>query len=412
MNDFGLTRAPRSIVFGLGQRATLGRAASQLGRAAFVCTDARLSAEPAFVRMMDDLKSHGLAVRVYDRTVAELPLACIDEALRHASGFGADLVIGIGGGSCMDLAKVMALLITHGGHARDYYGEFKVPRPVTPIVAVPTTAGTGSEVTPVAVVGDPERVMKIGISSPHLIPHTAICDPELTLTCPPSLTAVSGADALTHAIESFTALARPATPTLAYDQVFVGKNALSDAYAIEAIRLISHALPTAVRNGGDAAARAAVMRGALMAGLAFGTSGTAAAHAIQYPVGALTHTPHGAGVAQLMPYVMAFNLPVCPAAMAEVARAMGVPANQSEDQLAHAAVNAVADLFGSIGIPRTLAALGLTADKIDWTAEQSLASQRLVKNNPRPLDTAALTTIISAAFRGDLAQPARRLCPA
>jgi len=404
MNGFGVTRAPRSIVFGVGQRAALGCAASQLGRAALVCTDRRLSAELIFAGMMDDLKSHGLAVRVYDRTVAELPLSCVDEALRQASGFGADLVLGIGGGSCMDLAKVVALLLAHGGRARDYYGEFKVPGPVTPIVAVPTTAGTGSEVTPVAVLGDPDRAMKVGISSPHLIPHTAICDPELTSTCPPSLTAVSGADALTHAIEAFTAIERPAGATLAYDHVFVGKNALSDAYALQAIRLISGSLPTAVRNGADEAARVAVMRGALLAGLAFGTAGTAAAHAIQYPVGALTHTPHGAGVAQLMPYVMAFNLPACPAAMADVARAMGVAAGQHDDQLAHAAVTAVAELFGSIDIPKTLAAIGLTADKIDWTAEQSLASQRLVRNNPRPLDTPALATIITAAFDGDLAR--------
>jgi alcohol dehydrogenase len=402
MNDFGLTRAPRAIVFGLGQRGALGRAAAQLGRAALVCTDARLGAEPVFAAMMDDLKSHGLAVRVYDRTVAELPLDCIDEALHAASGFGADLVIGVGGGSCMDLAKVVALLLTHGGHPRDYYGEFKVPGPVVPLIAVPTTAGTGSEATPVAVLGDPERAMKVGISSPHLIAHTAICDPELTLTCPPSLTAVSGADALTHAIEAFTAIARPPTATLAYEHVFVGKNALSDAYALRAIRLLARSLPTAVQNGADESARVAVMRGALLAGLAFGTAGTAAAHAIQYPVGALTHTPHGAGVAQLMPYVMAFNRPACPAAMAEVARAMGA-ADQGEEQLSHAAVSAVAELFKAIGIPTTLAALGLSADKIDWVAEQSLASQRLIKNNPRPLDVAALKMIVTTAFHGDLA---------
>ena len=408
MNDFGVTRSPRTVVFGMGQRGALGRAASQAGRAALVCTDQRLSAEPAFAAMMDNLKSNGVAVRVYDRTLAELPLSCVDEALRHASGFGADVVIGIGGGSCMDLAKVVALLLTHGGHPRDYYGEFKVPGQVTPIVAVPTTAGTGSEVTPVAVLGDPERAMKVGISSPYLIAHTAICDPELTLTCPPALTAVSGADALTHAIEAFTAIERPAAPTLAYEHVFVGKNALSDTYALQAIRLLSRFLPTAVRNGGDEAARVAVMRGALFAGLAFGTAGTAAAHAIQYPVGALTHTPHGAGVAQLMPYVMAFNRPTCPAAMAAIARAMDVAADQSEEELSRAAVTAVAELFASINIPKTLAAIGLTADQIDWTTEQSLASQRLIKNNPRPLDTSALKAIINAAFRGDLAESLSR----
>ncbi|MDO9411837.1 MAG: iron-containing alcohol dehydrogenase [Pseudolabrys sp.] len=404
MNDFGLTRAPRAIVFGLGQRKALGRIAAQTGKAALVCTDQRLSAEPVFAAMMDDLKAHGVAVRVYDRTLAELPLSCIDDAVNHASGFGADMVIGIGGGSCMDLAKVVALLLAHGGHPRDYYGEFKVPGPVLPILAVPTTAGTGSEVTPVAVLGDPERAMKVGISSPHLIAHTAICDPELTMTCPPSLTAVSGADALTHAIEAYTALVRPATPTLSTDHVFVGKNVLSDAYALQSIRLLARYLPDAVKDGSNAEARVAVMQGAMLAGLAFGTGGTAAAHAIQYPVGALTHTPHGAGVAQLMPYVMAFNRSSCPAAVADVARAMGVIGASGEEELSRAAVTAVADLFNTIGIPKTLAELGLPADKLDWTAEQSMASQRLVKNNPRALDQAAMKTIIDAAFVGDLAR--------
>ena len=403
MNTFGVTRAPRNILFGLGQRGALGRAASQIGRAALVCTDDRLGAEPAFAAMVDDLKACGLAVRVYDRTIAELPLNCVDEAMNRAFAFGADLVVGVGGGSCMDLAKTVALLLAHGGHPRDYYGEFKVPGPTLPVIAAPTTAGTGSEVTPVAVLSDPERTMKVGVSSPHLIPHTAICDPELTFTCPPSLTAVSGADALTHAIEAFTAIERQATPTLAYEHVFVGKNALSDAFALQAIRLLARALPAAVRNGGDEAARVDVARAALLAGLAFGAAGTAAAHAIQYPVGALTHTPHGAGVAQLMPYVMAFNRPACPAAMSEVAHAMGVAEDgRSEEQLSHEAIKAVAKLFRSIGIPTTLAALGLAADTIDWTAEQSLASQRLIKNNPRPLDAAALKKIIMAAFHGDL----------
>ena len=173
---------------------------------------------------------------------------------------------------------------------------------------------------------------------------------------------------------------------------------------MQAIRLLARFLPSAVKNGGDETARVAVMQSALLAGLAFGTAGTAAAHAIQYPVGALTHTPHGAGVAQLMPYVMAFNRSACPAAMAEIARAMGAVADQGEEELSRSAVTAVAELFASIGIPRTLAELGLKLDQLDWTAEQSLASQRLVKNNPRPLDQAAIKSIADAAFIGDLAR--------
>ncbi len=401
MTQFGVLRAPRSVVFGMGQRRALGRAARELGRKAFICTDARLGAEPVLREMVDDLTAHGLSVKVYDRTIAELPLACIDEALAAASGFGADLVIGVGGGSCMDVAKIVALILAHGGHAREYYGEHKVPGPTCPVIAVPTTAGTGSEVTPVAVLGDPEREMKVGISSPHLIPHTAICDPELTFSCPRQLTAVSGADALTHAIEAFTAIERPATPTLAYDHVFVGKNILSDAWALEAIRLITLSLRRAVEDGDDGAARSDVMRGALLAGLAFGSAGTAAAHAIQYPVGALTHTPHGAGVASLMPYVMQFNRQACPGAYAEIATAMGIPdRGEGVDARAQAAIDAVAELVGAIGIPKTLADLGFPADRIDWAAEQSLASQRLIKNNPRPLDVAALRTIVTAAHGG------------
>ncbi len=401
MSQFGVLRTPRNILFGKGQRGALGRVAKGLGRSAFVCTDARLSAEPVFAAMIDDLKDNGLAVRVYDRTIAELPISCLDESLAAASGFGADVVIGIGGGSCLDVAKATSLLLAHGGHIRDYYGEFKVPGPTLPVIAVPTTSGTGSEVTPVAVLGDPERTMKVGVASPHIIADTAICDPELTYTCPPQLTAISGADALTHAVEAFTALSRPATPSLAHEHVFIGKNVLSDQHALEAIRLIARSLRRAVEAGHDETARAEMMRGALLAGLAFGTAGTAAAHAIQYPVGALTHTPHGTGVALLLPYVMEFNRTACIPEFAAVAVAMGVErGSRTDDDLAHAAVAGVTRLFRGIGIPATLAELGLPADKIDWTAEQSMASQRLVKNNPKPLDVESMRRIITAAYRG------------
>ncbi len=144
----------------------------------------------------------------------------------------------------MDMAKVVAVLLTHGGDLRQYYGEFAVPGPVLPVIAVPTTAGTGSEVTPVAVVSDSERGAKVGIATPYLIPAAAICDPELTFTCPPALTACSGADALTHAVEAFTTLARPIDPMLTQNHVFVGKNVLSDQFARLAISNIWASLPS------------------------------------------------------------------------------------------------------------------------------------------------------------------------
>ncbi|HSV84486.1 MAG TPA: iron-containing alcohol dehydrogenase [Ramlibacter sp.] len=397
---FGLLRSPQSILFGPGQRHALGRVARAIGQRLLVCTDQRLAAEPAFDALLRDLRAAGVETSVYDGTQPELPLAGVLDCVQRSRAFRPQLVLGLGGGSCMDMAKLVSLLLAHEELTLDdCYGELRVPGPILPVIAMPTTSGTGSEVTPVAVVADDRRDLKVGVSSPHLIPQTAICDPELTLSCPPGLTAHAGADALTHAIEAFTAVRREATPGLALERVFVGKNALSDTHALAAITALARHLPAAVENGSDLAARAGVMLGALHAGLAFGTSGTAAAHAIQYPVGALTHTPHGVGVAVLMPYVMAFNRPACGAEFAQIARAMGV-AGDDEARLADAAIDAVAALLRRIGIPATLADLGLPAERVDWVAAQSLLAARLVTNNPRPLDEPALAAIIAAALGG------------
>jgi alcohol dehydrogenase class IV len=403
MANFGVLRPPQTILFGKGQRGALGVAAKSLGRRAIVCTDSRLSAERVFVAMMDDLKANGVTVQIYDRTVAELPLSCLDDCVKSATPFAPDVVIGIGGGSCMDLAKAAAIMLTHGGHIREYYGEFKVPGPIRPLVLLPTTSGTGSEVSPVAVLSDPGLAMKAGIASPHIVAHTAICDPELTYSCPASLTATSGCDALTHAVEAFTALRRPATPELSHQHVFVGKNVFSDHHALLAIERISRSLANACRQGDDEAAREDLMLGALSAGLAFSTAGTAAAHAIQYPVGAITHTAHGSGVALVLPYVMDFNRAACVADFAQIAVAMGAPrAGQSEERLSFEAIRRVASLLAEVGLPRTLAELGLPADKLEWVAEQAFTIQRLVKNNPMPVDVGKLGMIVKAAFAGIL----------
>jgi alcohol dehydrogenase class IV len=279
---FGTLRTPRNLVFGAGQRAALPTYVNMLGKRALIVTDERLAADHTFAAMVDGIRTLGVQAQVFPGTIAELPASCIAEDVAAGRSFGADVVIGLGGGSCIDAAKVIALLLTHGGKAADYYGEFKVPRPVLPLIAVPTTSGTGSEVTPVAVIADPERAVKVGIASPHLIPHTAICDPELTYTCPPSLTAISGADALTHALEAFTTAPRQVTPQIAHEHVFVGKNVLSDHYALFAISHITANLKAAYEDGTNTVARERLMLGATAAGLAFGTAGTAAAHAIQY----------------------------------------------------------------------------------------------------------------------------------
>jgi len=399
---FGALRLPRSILFGRGQRHAIGSATARIGKRALLCTDARQAAQPEFEAMLADLKAHGVETHVFDQTIPDLPIGSIDACVKEVGGFAPDVVIGVGGGSSMDMAKVVAVLLTHGGNLRDYYGEFAVPGPVIPLIAVPTTSGTGSEVTPVAVVSDEERGVKVGIASPHLVPQIAICDPELTATCPPGLTACSGADALTHAVEAYTTLARPIDAMLTEQHVFVGKNVLSDHFAKLAITNIFRFLERGYRDGGDMEAREGLMLAALAAGCAFGTAGTAAAHALQYPVGNLTHTAHGDGVATLLPFVMQFNRPSCADAFAELARAVGLPEGSSED-MSQAFIDAVADLLAKVKIPTSLAALGLRADQQDFVAENALNAARLVKNNPRPLDLAAMQSITRAAFSGERA---------
>jgi alcohol dehydrogenase len=402
--DFGAVRGPRNLVFGAGQRAALAGYAAALGKRALFVTDERMAGEAVFRQLCESTRDAGVVVSVFSGTVAELPADCLADGEAQGREFQADLIVGIGGGSCLDAAKIIALLLAHGGAVADYYGEFKVPGSVLPLICLPTTAGTGSEVTPVAVVSDKGRAVKVGIASPHLIPHTAICDPELTYGCPPGLTAVSGADALTHAIEAFTTAQRAPDAALVHQHVFVGKNMLSDFYALEAIRLISRSLARAVQDGGDKQARGDMMLGATLAGLAFGTAGTAAAHAVQYPVGALTHTAHGLGVAAMMPYVMEFNLPTATAPMGQIAVALGLEVDDlDQGQQAAAAIDGVAALFAEIGIPRDIRALGMTEDKLGWTAEQALGAARLIKNNPRPLDAQSMALLVKAAFLGDRA---------
>lgn len=401
---YSVQRSPRSVLFGPGQRAALPTIARSLGRRVLIVTDERLRTSPELAELLAGLEQSGVAAHVFSDVEPELPKRCIQDAAAAGSAFGADHVIAIGGGSCLDAAKLAALLMKHGGDLSDYYGEFKVPGPTLPVVAVPTTAGTGSEVTPVAVVADEERLMKVGISSPFLIPEVALCDPDLTMTCPPGLTALSGADALAHAIEAFTSAPREWSSHTAYEHVFVGKNFLSDRHALAAIELICNNLARAYRAGDDVEARTAVMQGAMSAAMAFGTAGTSLAHAIQYPVGALTHTAHGIGVAILLPFAMAYNrnhiLPQL-SAMADVL----APHLRGHTDVAKAdaMIDLVANLFTEVGIPRSLADIGVAESDVPQIAELALGTTRLVKNNPRELTSETMLDLVRAAYTGDRA---------
>ncbi len=400
---FGVLRLPRTIIFGTGQRACLPDYVAALGKKALLVTDQRMAADESFRQLEAGLRQAGVQTSVFAGVEPELPAGCLNEGVQAAAEAGADVIVAIGGGSCIDAAKVIALIAAHGGKISDYYGEFKVPGPILPLVALPTTAGTGSEMTPVAVVADPDRAVKVGIASPYLIPDTAICDPELTLTCPAALTAISGADALVHAIEAFTTARRPASARLSLEHVFVGKNALTDGFALAAIENIGRSLARVVEDGSDLAARSDVMLGALQAGMAFGTAGTSVCHAVQYPVGALTHTAHGLGVALMLPYALAFNRNHAFEDILAVGRALGFKAQGADEEAeVSACISGVAALFHKIGVPKTLAEMGVKSEDLPWIAEQAMGASRLIKNNPRPVDRAGMDQLIAAAFTGDL----------
>ena len=300
MTPYGVLRSPKEIMFGCGSIVALPKVVAQFGSRVLVCTDANVMRHPAVEAAIAELRAASSEVRVLDSIAPDLPLSAVQACL-DAADPRTDVVVGLGGGSCMDAAKLVALLLRHPRPLELYYGENAVPGSVVPIVAVPTTAGTGSEVTPVAVVGDPSRQLKVGVSSTHLIPAVAICDPELTLSCPPSVTAFSGIDALAHAVEALTARARPRAWESYPGEIFQGSTELTDDYARRAIRAIGSALERAYADGSDLTARTEMLYGSLCAGLAFGNAGTAGAHALQYPIGAATATPHGLGVGLLLP---------------------------------------------------------------------------------------------------------------
>jgi alcohol dehydrogenase len=394
-------RAPREVLFGLGVAGATGEFARRLADRVLVVTDPVIAAGEAAGRLLASLRSHGLEVDVFEGTVPELPLDAVLEAIRHAIAYAPRCVVGLGGGSSLDLAKLAALGLAHGDEVRSFYGEEQVPGPIAPLIAIPTTAGTGSEVTPVAVLTDPDAVLKVGISSRYLIPTYAVVDPVMTYGCPPSVTGHAGIDALAHAIEAFTAARRELPPDTT--AVFIGKNSLSDALALTAAAHIVPHLRAAQRD--EPEARAAVAYGSLCAGLAFGTAGTAVAHALQYPIGARTHTPHGLGTGLLLAYAMRFNKPARAAELAAVAGAMGLRREHDPDEAAaDAAIAAVAALAVAVGLPASLAEIGVAQEELAELARQALGVSRLIINNPREVGEEDLLEILRAAWRGELAR--------
>ena len=388
MTDFAVLRAPSQVLFGPGMAPAAGGIAAAHGRRVLVITDPVIAGTPGFATVFESLAD--LEVTVFTEAAVDVPSSAVDAAVSVGAAAEPDAIVAVGGGSVIDLAKVTALLLAHGVPLSDYYAVQSVPGPILPLIALPTTAGTGSEATPVAVITDPSTEMKIGVASPHLIPRHAICDPLLSIGAPPVVTAHSGIDALAHAVESFMAAREEPSPALVLGRPQVGKNLLSDALALTAASYIFRNLARAVEDGSDLEARTGMLYGALLAGIAFGNSGVGAAHALQFVVGAATHTSHGLGTGLLLPYVMEYNRPARPEGIAELSALAGGDA-----------VTEIHALGQRIGLPASLAEIGVERDQLRAMAEAAAGIKRLVDNSPRPLDADALEAILDAAWHGD-----------
>ena len=334
---------PTSVVFGEGCRMLAGQRARALGG-----TRALLVTDPGVwgAGLVDDivaaLEGAGLAMVLFDEVQPNPRVSSVVAARELALSEGCDVVVAVGGGSPIDTAKAAALLLTNGGEVADYDFTLDKPRPIehppTPLLAVPTTAGTGSEVTFWAVITDPRRHEKLGLGGPPLAPRVALVDSELTLSLPPQMTAFAGLDALTHAIEAFAAS---------------NAGPLSDLCALRAIALVAASLRRATADGGDRAARRDMILASLLAGAAFTNADVGAVHCIAEVVGGLYDLPHGLACALYLPAVTEFSAAHATARYAEVAAVLGIPAGNRTAEAAPAAlVSALATLTDELGVPR------------------------------------------------------------
>jgi alcohol dehydrogenase len=392
---WGFSTAGR-VFFGWGVLEELRSVGPELGKRVMVCTDKNIIKSGIAERVEALLKEGGAEVLVFPEGRPDINLDTIDASGQAARDFKPDVIVGVGGGSNMDLGKCTAILYRYGGPLTKYYGENAVPGPVVDVIGIPTTSGTGSEVSPVAVVTDPNRFMKVGIATRRIIPKWAIVDPSLTVSCPPHVTSHSGMDALSHAIESYCARIPEGRSPHA---IFVGKNPASDSLAKQAIGLIAQSLPTAVSDPANREGREGMALGSLLAGMAFSAAGTATVHALQYPVGEATHTSHGLGNAVLMPAVMRNIVKSRIPEMAFIARAMDPGLNRvSDEAAAEQAPELVAKFGEKVGIPRGLKAIGMPRERINEMAELASGIKRLLDNSPVTFDKDALVRILEEAY--------------
>jgi alcohol dehydrogenase len=363
-------RIPNQITLGGGAAETVGVEAKRLGgRHAFVVGDPALQQIGVVDQVVAWLAAQGLSSTTFTAVEPEPSVQSADRCADVARASGCDLVVGIGGGSALDSSKAVAMLLSNGGRVEDYLGTGLVRKRGVPSILIPTTSGTGAEITPNALFYVPAARDKKSIVSPHIIPDVAIVDPLLTLTVPPAVTAATGVDALCHAIESYTS---------------VNASPITEMYALESIRLIGGNLRTAVGNGNDLPAREAMARASLYAGISIGNAGTNAVHAMAYPLQGQHRITHGIANSLMLPYVLEFNIISNLTKFARVADAMGEPvAGLSPRDAAARSVVACRQLSQDIGIPQRLGEVGIRAEDLDALVEGAMQVTRLLANNPR-----------------------------
>jgi alcohol dehydrogenase class IV len=319
-------------------------------------------------RISERLNNSGIAVTVIDSVLSEPTAANITEIHRQTAGENYDVLMGFGGGSVMDATKLVAVLRTNSLKVEEMLGVNLVAKPGIPTVLIPTTAGTGSEATPNAIVTLPEQELKVGVVSRYLLPALVLIDPLVTVGLPPFVTAFTGMDAFIHSFESF---------------ISTKANPLSDLFALEGMRLVSRNILLAYRQADNLQAREAMMLGALYGGMAITAAGTAAVHALAYPLGGKFNIPHGVSNSMLLPHVTEFNADAIQPSMAEVAKAMGVHGDGST--AGAAVIGCIQEWIADLGIPQNLADYGVEEKDIDGLARAALKVTRLLVNNPKVL---------------------------
>ncbi len=377
--------SPYKIIFGQGTTAQAGAEAKSLGATKIlIVTDPGVVKADLLKPVIDSLSSAGLLYSVYGKVEPEPPARVVDEAADQFQGESCDFVLGVGGGSSLDVAKGVSIIVSNGGPILDYSGMDKVNKPAAPKILMPTTSGTGSETTRVLVVTDEEHNTKHAIYSLYCLPEVAIVDPRLTFTMPPSVTADTGMDALVHAVETYVSM--NATP-------------FSDILAEKAIAWIGRYLQIACAKGTNEEARDYMSLAATLSGMAFASGGLGAVHGLSYVLGTRYHMPHGRSNAIMLPHVMRFNLPGAPARFASIAALLGRETiGLGVDEAAALSVDAVENLLKQIHIPTCLDAYGIPRQDLPHLVEGGMKQSRLFATNPRDLSQKDIENIYANCF--------------